>query len=307
MELISKKLNFDFIGNCWKGISISLALLVMSFYIWFAKGESKYGIDFKGGHELVVKITGAPGSEKIREMLVQSGVDDIIVQSFEIGSDEYSIRLSVNAGDSKTVREKIDGGLKKAFDANYQGVIKSDFVGPTIGEELRTRALYACLFALIGILIYVAYRFEMAFALGAVVALFHDVIVAMGVYLMCGHTINVGTVAAALTIVGYSVNDTIVIFDRVREEILKHDKFDLAALMNESINATLSRTIITSMLTIFSVLALLIFGGGAIADLSVYLLAGMVAGCYSTIFIASPVALWWNKIRSPEIATAARA
>ena len=272
--------------------------MAASVYIWIERGESKYGIDYLGGHKLVVSFEQPTTSESVRKALASDDMD-VIVQSFEIGSNEFSIRVS-----SELSSQELLSTLKKKLgqsDIGSYKVIQQDFVGPTIGNELKRNALIAIVVGLFGMLLYITYRFEMAFAVGAVVALFHDVIVTMGVYLFCGNTISVATLAAALTIVGYSVNDTIIVFDRVREEIFRQKKADLIELINYSINRTLSRTVITSLLTLFSAIALLVYGGGAIADLSLFLCVGVITGTYSTIFIASPVALAFEHMRSaPE-------
>ena len=189
-----------------------------------------------------------------------------------------------------TFNENIFKGDKKKDDFE---ILKIDYVGPTAGEELRTQALIAIIISVIGILIYISVRFEFAFALGAIVALFHDIVIGLGIYLLLGDTISVTTLAAALTLLGYSVNDTIVIFDRIREKLITAKSYVLENVINEALTEMLSRTIITSILTLFSAVALLIFGGGEIRDLSLFLVVGIVIGCYSTVFIASPVALWW--------------
>ncbi len=221
----------------------------------------------------------------------------VIVQSFELGSNEFSLRLG-GAEDPKAVKEKVSTALKASYQDKFE-ILKTDFVGPTVGKELRRKALIACLIGLVGILLYVGFRFEASFAVGAVVALFHDVIIAMGIVLAAGHEVSMGTLAVALTIVGYSVNDTIIIFDRIREEILKRKDFELIPLFNEAISCTLSRTIITSILTLFSALALYLLGGGPIEDISLFLVVGIVVGTYSSIFIASPLVLAWEWVRGP--------
>lgn len=294
MELISRNVNFDFLRHSKIPLLISIVFMIGSLYLWFSLGDSKYGVDFKGGHEFVVRLPGVESTETLRKLMEEHKIEGATVQRFEIGSQEYSLRIP-GSGESKEVRSQVEAALKSAFPDKHE-IVRNEFIGPTIGRELRNKALVATLISLLVILAYVSYRFEFAFALGAVVALFHDVIVAMGFYLWVGFPVNMGTLAAALSIVGYSVNDTIVIFDRVREEILKNKNFDLIDVINRSINFTLSRTIITSLLTLFSALALVLFGGGAIADLSLFLFVGIVAGCYSTIFIASPVVLLWDKL-----------
>jgi len=297
IRLIPVGTNINFLRMRFIAIPISLFLIVGSFYLWFSLGESKYGIDYLGGHEVVVKVEGEASSELIRNQLQSSGLQPI-VQAFEAESGEYSVRITSDE-DSDMVRRSILSSLTEIYPDDVE-IIKADFVGPTIGSELRKQALMAIIVGLLGMLAYISYRFEFAFALGAVVAIFHDVIVTMGLYLFFDMSISVATLAAALTIVGYSVNDTIVIFDRIREEIFKQKKYELKTLFNECINSTLSRTIITTLTTLVSALALLIYGGGALAELSLFLCIGLVAGTYSTMFIAAPVALAWQRFRHPE-------
>lgn len=308
MELLSNKTNIDFMGLRWYAYIISLLLVAGSIYIWFEKGEARYGVDYKGGHEVVVKVGEGIDSEKLRETLTEAKFEDAVVQAFEIGSSQYSIRVGEEAemGDSKAVRERLISTLNTAFPKQIE-VLRTDYVGPTIGAELRRRGLIAVGLGLLAILGYISFRFELAFAVGAVVAIFHDVIVATGAYLLLGHALNGATLAAALTILGYSVNDTVVIFDRAREEIMHRKDFDLSELLNESLNLMLPRTLITHFLTLSSALALYFLGGGAIADLSLFLVVGMVAGSYSTIFIASPIVLAWHNMRSKKHAKVAMA
>lgn len=310
MELFPNKLNYDFLGKRYYFYALSLFLVALSVYVWTSQGQEKYGVDFLGGHELVVQVNADTSTQEINKILEENGIEDTFAQAFEPGSRQYVIRLR-SEEESKTVREKVSAALEKKFGKTVAGkspegteiqtpafeILKTDFVGPTVGAELRRKALLAVVIGLLGILIFVAIRFEFAFAFGAVVAVFHDVIVSMGVYLFAGHTINMATLAAALTIVGYSVNDTIVIFDRVREELRNSKGRTLSQLVNDSINATLSRTLITQFLTLLAVLSLLIFGGGELSDLSLFLTAGMIAGTYSTIYIASPIMIAWHKFR----------
>lgn len=310
MEFITKKLHFDFIGKWPIAVLLSIALTIGSIWVWYDLKEAKYGVDFRGGHDIVVKVTGEANSETIRKALESQDLPEAIVQSFESGSGQYSIRLggekaegTAQVDNAKIVRTKVQDALTKAFGDKVE-ILKTDYVGPTVGKELRTKALLATIVGLLGILIYLTVRFEFAFAFGAVVAVFHDVFISTGIYLFSGYQINMGTIAAALTIVGYSVHDTIVIFDRVREEIFKRKDFNLSELMNEAINATLSRTIITTLLTLFSVVALLLLGGGSISDLSFYLFVGIVCGTYSTVYIASPVVLAWDYMRNRKVRSA---
>lgn len=299
MEFFSKTPNFDFLGKRWFFYILSVVLIAGTGSLWFAQGDSKYGVDFVGGHEFVVRVDGGGDqdatSESIRKALGAGGFDGAVVQAFEPGSRQFSIRFRTE-GETTTLKEKITEVLRPASPNGIE-ILRTEFVGPTIGAELRQKALVAITLGLAGILIYLSIRFEFAFAFGAVVAVFHDVIVSLGAYLLASFPINMATVAAALTIVGYSVNDTIVIFDRVREELMKTKGEPLSTIVNRSINVTLSRTLITQFLTFLSVAALLFLGGGAIRDLSLFLFAGMITGTYSTIYIASPVMIAWHKFR----------
>ena len=231
------------------------------------------------------------------------------MQSFEEGTNEFAIRVSSKQVNSdkelETLRNNLTAGLEEAY--GKVTIERTDSVGPTVGAELRQQAALALLMTLIGMMLYIKIRFEFAYGLGALVALFHDTVWTLGVYLMLGFEINTSTLAAALTIIGYSVNDTIVIFDRVREVIVKTGgRRSVREIFNESINAMLSRTIITSGLTLLAAFALLILGGGALRDLSVYFVVGIITGAYSTVFIASPVAIWWME-RSEQRAAVANA
>lgn len=293
----------DFLGKFPLAVTFSILTIAASIYLFVAKGEAKYGVDFTGGHEFLVRVSADAHSDTIRSVLSEQGFEDAVVQSFEKGSNQYLIRLGGGEGDSNALKAKINEIIKSKFTDSSE-ILRQDFVGPAVGTELRTRALLAVSLALVGMLIFISVRFEFAFAIGAVVALFHDVVVSTGIYLLSGQTFSMGALAAALTVVGYSVNDTIVIFDRIREELHKSNNHDLVELMNRCINMMLSRTLITHVLTFFATSALYFFGGGAIADLSLYLLAGIIAGSYSTIYIACPVVLMWHKLRGGSLKTA---
>lgn len=297
MELIPHGTKIDFLGKSRYAFLLSGLIIIGSILLWFNTGAAKYGIDYKGGHEIVVGMNEGVDSNGIRNALESHEIRDAVVQSFEIGSNQFSIRLGGDAGDAKTVKEQVTQALNDSFKDRFE-ILKTDFVGPIVGKELRRKSIIALALGLIGILIYISLRFEVSYAVGAVAALFHDVIVCIGFYLLAGHSLSMGTLAAALTIVGYSVNDTIVIFDRVREEVRKRRNTSLGEIMNESVNVMLSRTLITSLLTFFSALALFVVGGGPIADLSFFLVVGIITGSYSTIYIASPVALVWENFRS---------
>jgi preprotein translocase subunit SecF len=316
-DIFRKTPNFDFLGKKKIFFTFSLILIGISFYVWFSKGTAKYGIDFLGGHEIVVELAQPASVESVRAALATHGIEGASVKNYRSEKVRFSIRVQGVPGDL-TGKDNVDDGgdtggddIKRSESSRVQTAVKealkeagqteitvvsAEFIGPTVGAELRTKALIATILGNLGILIYLAFRFELAFGVGAVVALVHDVIFSIGVYLLFGYTINMETLAAALTIVGYSVNDTIVIFDRVREEIFEERPGTLSEIVNRSINAMLSRTLVTHMLTTLSIIALLVFGSGAIEDMSVFLLAGMVSGSYSTMYIAAPVMIWWHKL-----------
>lgn len=292
-ELLSHNLKVNFLSKTPLFGVVSVIVVALSLYVWFSFGNAKYGTDFSGGHEFIVHFTDPVSSDDIRKTLTDSGEEDARVQAFQGGTSDYSIRLST-ADNAEVIRGKVEAALGKAYPDKYS-IVKTDYVGPTVGNELRSRALLAVALSLIGILLYIAFRFEFSVGLGSIVALAHDVIISTGIYLVSGHVISMATLAAALTIIGYSVNDTVVVFDRVREERAKRPNVDIGQLVNESLNFTLSRTIITHMLTFFSALALYVFGSGEIKDLSLYLVAGIFCGAYSTVFIVSPIAVAWER------------
>jgi preprotein translocase SecF subunit len=296
MELFSKTPSYDFLGKQkWFLIGSGL-LVVLSLFIWIKLGPAKYGVDFSGGHELVVEMGEGVSSEEIRNALDGGGISDATVQAFEASTHQFAFRFQSEQSSTK-VKEQVVSLFKEKFGDKFKQIVKTDYVGPAVGAELQTKGILAVSLGVIGILLYIAFRFEFAFGFGAVVAVFHDVIVSTGIYLATGHTISMSTLAAALTILGYSVNDTIVIFDRVRDELEKSREGTLTDIVNRSINITLSRTLITQVLTTFSVAALMVLGSGAISELSVFLFAGMITGCYSTIYIASPLMIWWHHFR----------
>jgi preprotein translocase SecF subunit len=303
-EFFATTPSFDFLGKQRFFLIASALLVILSVGYWVVRGDARYGVDFSGGYEIVVRMTEGVTTEELRKVLDTPDFTDVSVQSFEASSHEFSFRFQ-SQKDSSDIRALVTSRLSGGMAQRFVEIVKSDFVGPAVGAELQTKGVLAVVLGLIGILLYIAFRFEFAFGFGAIIAVFHDVIVSTGIYLYTGHTISMTTLAAALTILGYSVNDTIVIFDRVRDELQVAKKGEtLSTLVNRSINGTLSRTLITQGLTTLSIAALMFLGSGAIAELSVFLFAGMITGTYSTIYIASPAMIWWHRMRggSEEVA-----
>jgi len=289
-------------------IVISLVLTGWCLHEWISTGQNKFGIDFLGGTDVVANFEEDVTATGIREALLKAGINDSTVQAFAPNTlgekaSEYSIRVkgTEKEGSSKLVKEALT-----SMNLKYS-ILREDFVGPIIGEKIKVDGFKAIAWAIIGLLIYISYRFEFIFAVGAIISLAHDVFMAAGIFLFFGGEIGASVLAALLTILGYSVNDTIIVYDRIRENLnlrktskgLKvGDKamrdYTLSDIINLSVNQTLSRTILTSGTTLFSCLALWFFGGGAIADLAFVLTIGIITGTYSSIFIAAPVILGFS-------------
>lgn len=299
MEIFKTSLNFDFLGKRFLWMGISLALIAMSIYLWFATGEKKWGVDFRGGTEIIVHYNGPVQIPQIREAFEKAQFSNVVVQEFEAGKNEFTIRLS-QSDSTSAAKEKLHNVLSSVSTAGYK-ILKEDFVGPAIGEQIRTDGMKALIYSLIVMLIYIAFRFEWRYGVAAMLAVFHDVIITIGFCLLTEKQMSGGILAALLTIVGYSVNDTIIVFDRIRENIelsrkakagKKADRLkdaNLLQIMNISVNETLSRTVITNMTVFMVVLPLWLFGGGAVEELAFALVIGAIVGTYSSIFVACPI------------------
>ncbi len=284
---------FDFIGKRHIAYLVSFLLIAGSwFYGVFVKGP-KFGIDFTGGVLVQVKIEDKNVNTETLRQLFKGKVDGVTVQNIET-TDEFLIKAPVK-GDPNEIVDTVTGVVKKTFNGKVE-IRRVEMIGPTVGKELREKGIMALIYALIGILLYVAWRFEPIFAFGAILALVHDTLATTGIFMAVGREFSLPVIAALLTVIGYSINDTIVVYDRVRENmrvLLRSKPFE--EIVNESINQTLSRTVITSMTTFFVVLCLYLFGGGVINDFAFVLLVGIIVGTYSSIFIASAIVVDWYK------------
>ncbi len=291
MEFFRSDTNFDFIGKWRIFCGISIAAVILSLLLLAVKGVN-YGIDFSGGTLVQVLFKDAKPVAEVRGAVSGLGLGDPLIQNF--GSPrEFLIRVGKFSGAVKGVESQIGEALEKRFGKGSFEVRRTEIVGPQVGEDLRRKAMSSMIFALLGILIYVSLRFEFRQAVASVIALIHDVIVTMGVFALSGKEFNLPIVAAVLTIIGYSLNDTIVIFDRLRENTRFSRRAGLFELCNRSINQTLSRTVLTAGTTLIAVLAFLFLGGDIISDVAFVLAVGIVAGTYSTIYVASPLLLIW--------------
>lgn len=265
---------------------LSTLVIIGGMFLFLARGEKNYGIDFTGGTLQQFKFTETVPVKAIRKVLSDVGLGESSIQRFGEGKE-----VIIRSLGGKT--EIITDEIGKEFGADSFEVMRVEEVGPAVGEDLRRAAIKALIFAMIGICIYISFRFEFRFAVTAIIALIHDVLVTLGMIALTGREISLPVIAALLTIVGYSINDTIVLFDRIREDRKLMRKADQKEIINTSINQTLSRTVLTSMTTLLVVLALFIFGGKVINDFSFVLLIGVIVGTYSSIFIASPLLIDW--------------
>ena len=277
----------DFMKIKKQGYIVSTLLVIASLVLIFTKGFN-LGLDFTGGTSIQVKFLDKVSSAQIREALRLVNLQDSMIQEIGTEGNEYEIRVSLKKGKSSEIVKKVKKALKEKFGDKFE-IRKIDYIGAVVGEELRKASVYSIIAVMIAILIYVGFRFEPVFAIGAVVPLFHDAIITLGFFSLLGEEVNLSVIAAILTVLGYSLNDTIIIFDRIRENIKIRGKKNLLQLVNQSINENLSRTIITSGTTLFSVLALYLFGGESLKGFSLALLIGIVFGTYSSIYVASPI------------------
>jgi len=288
MHILSENLKIDFMGKRKYAVVLSAILIIGSFAFLFTKGLS-FGIDFTGGTLIEVAYPETAGLGGIRDVLEEVGFGDAQVQHFGTSRDVL-IRIAPRADRaSAELSEEVLAALKNA-DAAVE-MRRVEFVGPQVGEELTEQGGLAVLYALIGILIYVALRFEYRFAVGAVAALVHDVIITLGVFSLLQVEFDLTVLAAILAVIGYSLNDTIVVFDRIRENFRKMRKGTPHQVMNTSINQTLSRTIMTSLTTLLVLFALFFLGGEIIHSFALALIVGVFVGTYSSIFVAGASAL----------------
>ncbi|MBX1495016.1 protein translocase subunit SecF [Campylobacter coli] len=291
MQFFSEKKIYDFMRMRFAAISLSIVLFFGSIYLLWDRGL-QFGIDFSGGTLIQLKYDTAAPIPQIREILEKQGsFQNLSVTEFG-SKEEITIRfLGSNDSLGSDIGEHVSTLLK---DTGKFEVRRADVVGPKVGDELRNKGIMAIIVSLVAILIYIAIRFEWRFALAAIISEIHDVVITLGAISLFKIDVNLDTLAAVLTVLGYSLNDTIIIFDRIREGIKTSKKSELAPIINESVSATLSRTVLTSGLTLATVVILYFFGGEMIQGFSLALIVGIVVGTLSSIFVASPTLLWFK-------------
>jgi preprotein translocase subunit SecF len=286
--------NIDFIGLRRTAYTFSLVMFLIGMASIFLHKGLNYGIDFKGGTSLVLRFDRPVDTGSIREAL--SGISQGGSEIKRFGSDrEYIIYIPQQAGvTTGEIGVQVSAVLAEKIPGNPAERLQVEMVGPKIGEELRSKAFMAILISLALLLLYITLRFEFVFAVGAIFALFHDVVITLGFFSIMNYELSLKEIAAFLTLVGYSLNDTIVIFDRIRENLKIYRNDDLPTVMNKSINQTLTRSVNTSLTVFMVVLVMFLFGGEVIRGFSFIMLVGTIIGSYSTIFVASPIVLEWQ-------------
>lgn len=323
MLQIFHKVNFDWLGKRRLFLTISVIFLLAglgsAMVRQFAPGGTEafnLGVDFKGGTVVTVRFKNRPTDDAIRTALVQKGIGESVVQPTD-KPNEVLVKVPQQGSSAEGAEQaQVDVGRTKAVEAlntfgqdSYE-IVQTEAVGPVAGRQLRNQAIAVTLLALVGMLLYIGFRFEWTYGAAAVITVFHDVLVTLGFFSFFQWEISLTVIAALLTLVGFSVNDTIVTFDRVRENLRLRRRDTLYNITNEAINQTLSRTIITGGLVFLSVLALVLFGGEVLRGFSLALFIGVIVGTYSTIAIASPIMVWWQqrveagKLRTPPSARA---
>src|SRR5438309_1481536 len=291
LHLISSK-HIDFLGKGFLACMCSLALLLAGATAFYIRGERNFGVDFRGGDLITMSAPNKIDVGQVRDALKPIGFADASIQESAQGGKSYiTVRTPLNTSD-KVEKQIIQAMPNAAF--KVEG---SERVGALVGGELARNSLVALGLGILGILIFVTFRFELSFAVGAIVALLHDVLITVGMFSLFGRELTLTMVGAVLTIAGYSINDTIVVYDRIREGLASGRRGSIEQIMNESINQTLSRTILTSTVTVIPILCLFLFGGAVLRDFSLAIIIGVAIGTYSSIFIASPIVLWWSRAR----------
>ena len=283
--------HINFLGHRRAAFILSLAVIAVGLISLGIQGGPKLGIDFEGGILLQVQFEQPIAAESIRATLAEVGLGDAEIQHFGSGR-EAIIRTRDQGGEDLT--GTIVTALNEANPDNQADVRRQELVGPKVGGELRKKATLAILYALFGILIYISLRFEFKFAVGAVAALVHDVLIVLGMFSLTGRELSLPVIAGFLTVVGYSLNDTIVIYDRIREDRRKLYGKSFVEIVNTSLNESLSRTIVTSLTTLLVVLCLFFLGGEVIRDFAFALMIGVIVGTYSSLYVASPLVVEWD-------------
>jgi len=295
MELIRPGTHYDFIGMKKITLWISALAILVTIGSILYHGGLRNGVDFAGGAVIQVKFSKPVDISEVRNALETSGSKEAVVQNFG-GENEFLIRVEKSSEDIEAVAKGIQTALQERFKERTPDIESVQVVGPMVGKDLKQKAAWAVILSMLGIMIYIALRFhKFSYGLGGLISLFHDIAVTYGAISVLKLEYNLSLMAVVLTVIGFSINDTIVIFDRVRENMKKMKKTDLVTVFNESINECLGRTILTTGTVMISVLILFFFAGQVLHEFTIALIVGIVTGTYSTVYIASPVVLFWEE------------
>ncbi len=299
MELLKPGTRIDFVGKMRKAIFISIALIIISIGLLIYHKGPNWGVEFTGGTEIHIKLAKDLSIKDIKDTLDATGYPPDVVQQLGLAGDrEYLIRFSPELVKFDQIQD-FQSELEKIMATNesFKGgsIQRVDYIGPRVGKELIRKAIIAILLGCVGILIYVMIRFEFGFAMGAVIALIHDTVITLGAIVLMDKEFTLALVAALLTVIGYSVNDTIIIFDRIRENMRKKGKLNFREVVNVGVNQTLSRTILTSLTVFLVLIPLFLFGGSVIHNFAFTLIVGAIVGTYSSVFIASAFVVYWRQ------------
>jgi preprotein translocase subunit SecF len=295
-ELIRPDTKFDFASKMKAAVIASVVFILIGLASIVIRGGLNLGVDFAGGAVVQVKFQKEASTDALRSALDGVQLENSTIQEFGAAENrEFLIRTPETAADLKILTDRIDNALTKSFGQGTYEIRRVEAVGPKVGKDLTQKAILALALAWVAMLIYIGFRFEFRYAVGGILALIHDVLVTVGVLSLLNMEFTLNTVAALLTIIGFSINDTIVIYDRIRENVRKKIRADLRQIVNVSVNETLSRTILTSLTVFLVLVVLLLLGGPVIFDFAFAMFVGVIAGCYSTVFIASPFVLFMER------------
>ncbi len=306
-----RKTSIDWLGKKWYFLGFSLIFSVaglLSLLFWH---HVPLGVDFRGGTQVTVKFDAPPNEDHIRSAVAQGGIRDSRIQRISDPSGQAANEVVIALPESKneTTEDQGRASIQRALEANYHdsgfSVQKVDIVGPTAGKQLQKQAWLATAYSLIGMLVYLWFRFELIYGVAAVVAVFHDTLITVGAFSLTNQEIDLTVIAAILTLIGYSMNDTIVVFDRIRENLVGSRRETLSSVVNRSINQTLSRTVLSSGLTFLTVMCLYLFGGAVLHGFSFALVVGILIGTYSSIAVAAPMLVAYQDWRATRGAAAA--
>jgi preprotein translocase subunit SecF len=304
---IFKNPNFDFVRWKWQAIALSWVIILASVFQIATKGLPR-GVEFSGGTIVLVRFAQPPNLDQVRNALPGAGADAVVQSYGDPSQHEVSVRVHSTGAEQGTALSNTADAVVAALNKNGLGPIAGTcgpqkptncisgtrIVGPTVGKELEQRGILATVFALGGILVYIAFRFRFSFAVGAVVATIHDLLITMAFLAFFRYELSLNVIAALLTITGYSMNDTIVIYDRIRENMRSMRRDNLATIVNSAVNQMLDRTMITGGLTLLSVIALFFFGGEVLKGFAFTMIVGIITGTYSSVFIAAAIVVIWQ-------------